>query len=108
MMPPLANLAEGVPHGDYDSADQSRGPLAVGARGRPQAQRGCPHRYLLPSAPCAYPLVWPVILAPIESPRRRFAERCYGIVASGARLVARHTRFIRNPLLSERSGRQAR
>src|SRR5215471_20065231 len=58
MIHPLGNLAERVPHGDCDSADQSRGPLAVGTRGRPQAQRGCPHRYLLSSAPCSYPLVW--------------------------------------------------
>jgi hypothetical protein len=33
MMQPLAKLAAGMPHGAYDSADQSRGPLAFGARG---------------------------------------------------------------------------
>ena len=52
-------LAEEVPYGDCDSADQSRGPLAFGTGGGPQAQRGCPDRYLLPSAPCACALVWP-------------------------------------------------
>src|SRR5215475_13854729 len=44
MIHPLGKLAERVPHGDCDSADQSRGPLAFGAGGSPQAQRGGAHR----------------------------------------------------------------
>jgi hypothetical protein len=59
MMAPLAKLAEGMPQGASNAADQSRGPLAFGAGGSPQAQRGCPHRYLLPSALRSYPFVWP-------------------------------------------------
>jgi hypothetical protein len=59
MMQPLAQLVERVPHGDDESAEQARGPLAFGARGGPPAQRGCPHRDLLPSAPGACPGVWP-------------------------------------------------
>jgi len=58
-MQPLAKLADTGPHGDDDAADQARGPLPFGARGGPQAPRGCPHRYLLPSAPRACPVVWP-------------------------------------------------
>jgi hypothetical protein len=58
MMPPLRRLAEGVPHGGRDSTDQSRGPLAVGARGGTHAQRGDAHRYLRPSAPRPCLVVW--------------------------------------------------
>ncbi len=44
-----------------------------------------------------------------EWPVRDSPNGIYGIVANGGRaLRARHTRFIRNPLLLERSGRQAR
>src|SRR5262245_16361323 len=59
MLHPLGNLAARVPHGACDSADPSRGPLAFGAGGSPQAQRGGAHRYLLSAAPGACALVWP-------------------------------------------------
>jgi hypothetical protein len=39
MIQPLAQLAEGVPHGGYDSTDQSRGPFAIGARGQYFSQK---------------------------------------------------------------------
>ena len=55
----LSRLAEGRPHGGCNSSDQARGPLAFDAGSDTQAQRGCAHQYLLPSVPCAYPLVWP-------------------------------------------------
>src|SRR5262249_14290200 len=64
MMTSLSRLAEGRPHGDCDSADSACGPLAVGAGSGPQAQRVGPHRYLLPAAPRAYPLPWPVRRGP--------------------------------------------
>jgi len=56
-MPPLERLAEGVSQGDGEASEQSRGPLASGAGGRPQAQRGGAPRYLLSSASCPYPHV---------------------------------------------------
>src|SRR4029453_17014111 len=59
MMAPLGSLTEGVPYGSCHSSDQSGGPLAFGAGGSPQAQRGSAHRYLLPSAPRQGPLLWP-------------------------------------------------
>src|SRR5215831_12311696 len=43
MMQPLAKLAEGVPHGGCDAANQSRGSLPFGAGGDTQAQRGSAH-----------------------------------------------------------------
>src|SRR5215510_11839444 len=58
MIHSLGKLAERVPHGDCDSADQSRGSLAFGAGGSPQAQRGGPHRYLLPSTPRSFFFEW--------------------------------------------------
>src|SRR5215510_11110753 len=59
MIHPLRKREERVYHGDCDSADQSRGPFAVGAGGSTQAQRGGAHRYLLSSAPSPCALVWP-------------------------------------------------
>src|SRR5262245_34585878 len=59
MIQPLATLADGVPHGADDAAEQARGPLACGAGGRTHAQRGGPHRPLLPAAPRSSPRVWP-------------------------------------------------
>src|SRR5215475_9858577 len=58
-MAPLRSLVEGVPYDSCNSADQSHGPLAIGARGSPQAQRGSAYRYLLPSTPRQCPLLWP-------------------------------------------------
>src|SRR5215467_4948353 len=43
MMAPLGSLVEGVPHGYCHSSDQSGGPLAFGAGGAPQTQRGGAH-----------------------------------------------------------------
>ena len=40
MIASFRSLAEGVPHGHCYSSDQSGGPLAFGAGGGPQAQRG--------------------------------------------------------------------
>ena len=48
MIKPLRQLAEGVSDGGRDASDQSHGPLAFGAGGSTQAQRGCDHRSLLP------------------------------------------------------------
>ena len=59
MRSPLAKLAEGVPHGSVDAAEQSRRSLACGAGGDTQAQRGIAHRYSLPATPRPCPLVWP-------------------------------------------------
>src|SRR5262249_37551951 len=59
MMTALGNLVEGLPHGDCNSANQSRGSLTFGAGGDTQAQRSGAPRYLLSSAPCSCPLVWP-------------------------------------------------
>src|SRR5215475_84845 len=69
MMQALAKLAEGVPHGGYDSTDQSRGPFTIGARGDTQAPGGSAHRYFLSSTPRPCPLVWPWSggLAPSDS-----------------------------------------
>ena len=71
MMHPLGKLAEGMSHGGCDSSDQSRGSLAFGAGGGPQAQRGCAHRYLLSSAPSSCPLVWPWRGGPAPGDSRR-------------------------------------
>ena len=54
----LSRLAEGRPHGSCDLSAQACGPLAFGAGSGTQAQRGCAYQYLLPSVPCACPLVW--------------------------------------------------
>src|SRR5215510_9366482 len=58
MMAPLRSFAEGVPHGRYDSAYPSGGPLAFGVGGRPQAQHSGTYRYLLPAAPRSCPFLW--------------------------------------------------
>jgi hypothetical protein len=70
MMEPLKSLAEEGPHGRCNSADQSGGPLTFGAGSGTQAQRGCAHRYLLPSAPRKCPLVWPWSRSPAPSDSR--------------------------------------
>src|SRR5262249_50930125 len=70
MMAPLRSFAEGVPHGHCYSSDQSRGPLAFGAGGGPQAQHRCAHRYLLPAAPRPCALVWPWSRSPAPGDSR--------------------------------------
>src|SRR5215467_5565326 len=83
MMQPLERLAEGVSHGDGDSSDQSHGPLASGAGGRTQAQRGGAHRYLLSSASCKYPLMWPWRRGPAPGHSRWPSCPLYGGGAPG-------------------------
>jgi hypothetical protein len=56
---PLRKLAARVPHGEGASADQARGPVAVGAGGRTPAHRGGAHRSLLSAAPGPWARVWP-------------------------------------------------
>src|SRR5262245_57989701 len=59
MMSPPEELVEEVPHGSSDPANQPGGSFAVGTGSHTQAPGGCAHRYLLPSAPCPCPFVWP-------------------------------------------------